>query len=80
LEKPFLNLLKMELSFEWKEEQKMAFEDLKDKLSFALILRFLEPFGVHTDANNFTISGVLMQDGHLIAFESKKLVGFNYNG
>jgi hypothetical protein len=40
----------------------------------------LEPFGVHIDANNFTVGGVLMQDGHMIAFESKKLVGFNYDG
>jgi hypothetical protein len=30
--KPLLDFLKKELSFEWKEEQQKAFEDLKEKL------------------------------------------------
>ena len=30
-------------------------------------------YEVHTYASNFAIGGVLMQDGHLIAFESQKL-------
>jgi hypothetical protein len=36
-------------------------------------LDFIKLFKVHTDATNFTIGGVLMQDGHPINFESKKL-------
>ena len=30
-------------------------------------------FEVHMDASEFAIEGVLMQDRHLIAFESRKL-------
>ncbi|KAJ0096037.1 hypothetical protein Patl1_15952 [Pistacia atlantica] len=31
------------------------------------------PFEVHTDAFDFAIGGVLMQEEHPIAFESRKL-------
>jgi hypothetical protein len=36
---------------------------------------FTKPFEIHIDAHNFVIEGVLMQYGHLIAFESNKLCG-----
>ena len=32
-----------------------------------------KPYEVHTDASDFAIGGVLMQDGHPIVFESRKL-------
>ncbi|XP_039044937.1 uncharacterized protein K02A2.6-like [Hibiscus syriacus] len=33
----------------------------------------MRPFEVHTDASDFAIGGVLMQEGHPIVFESRKL-------
>ncbi|KAL0374988.1 UNVERIFIED_CONTAM: Transposon Tf2-11 polyprotein [Sesamum radiatum] len=32
-----------------------------------------KPFMVESDASNFALGGVLMQNGHPVAFESKKL-------
>jgi hypothetical protein len=36
---------------------------------------FAKPFEMHMDASGFVIGGVLMQEGDLIAFKSKKLAG-----
>ncbi|XP_078434201.1 uncharacterized protein LOC144705415 [Wolffia australiana] len=35
--------------------------------------KFNKPYEVHTDASNFALGGVLMQDGHLVDYESRKL-------
>jgi hypothetical protein len=42
------------------------------------VLKYLEfdkKFEVHTDPSGFSIAGVLMQDGHPVAYESRKLTG-----
>jgi hypothetical protein len=36
-------------------------------------MNFMKPFKVHTNEYVFVIGGVFMQEGHPIAFESKKL-------
>lgn len=49
---------------------------LKKKLFTLHVLKFLDftkPFEVHTNAKGFAIGGMLMQEGHPFAFESKKL-------
>jgi hypothetical protein len=76
LAKSFIDLFKKEWSFEWKDKQQVAFDLLKEKLTFSMVLRFpnfSKPFEMHTNANRFAIGRVLMQEGHPIAFESKKL-------
>ncbi len=54
------------------------FEELKVRLSITFVLKFLvfsKPFNVHIKSSGFVVGGVLMQEGHPVAFESKKLVG-----
>ena len=77
--KPLLDLLKKSVSEIWDEHCYRAFEELKRRLTFAHVLKFPEfkkPFEVHTDASDFAIRGVLMQEGRPVAFEIKKLSDF----
>jgi hypothetical protein len=76
---PLSNLLKKELSQVWEECCYKAFEKLKNKLSLPTVLKFPEfdePFEVHFNASDFAIGRVLMQGARLIAYESKKLDGY----
>ena len=60
----------------WDEHCYRAFEELKRRLSSAPVLKFPEfkkSFEVHTNASDFAIGGVSMQEGRPVAFESKKL-------
>ncbi len=71
------NLLKKSFeTYEWEEACNEAFETLKSILVKAPELKlpnFDKDFEIHSDASDFAIGGVLMQDGRLVAFESKKL-------
>jgi hypothetical protein len=56
MEIPFIDFLKKEGSFEWKEKQQSVFDLLKRKLSSTLVLQFpnfTKPFEVHTNANRW---------------------------
>ncbi|KAI3470592.1 hypothetical protein Pfo_027255 [Paulownia fortunei] len=63
-------------TWEWSEKCQHAFDDLKATVSSEPILvlsDFDKLFELHTNASDFAIEGVLMQEGHPIAFESRKL-------
>ncbi|RVX00157.1 Retrovirus-related Pol polyprotein from transposon 297 [Vitis vinifera] len=63
-------------AWEWDERCQQAFEDLKKAVTEEPVLALpdhTKVFEVHTDASDFAIGGVLMQERHPIAFESRKL-------
>ena len=73
---PLTNLLKKNKTWEWDERCQQAFENLKKTVTEKPVLALpnhTKVFEVHMDASDFAIGGVLMQDRHLIAFESRKL-------
>ncbi|XP_012844529.1 PREDICTED: uncharacterized protein LOC105964566 [Erythranthe guttata] len=73
---PLTDLLKKNKTWEWPDSCQRAFEDLNAAVSQEPVLAlpdFRKSFELHTDASDFAIGGVLMQEGHPIAFESRKL-------
>uniref|UniRef100_A0A803LYG3 Reverse transcriptase/retrotransposon-derived protein RNase H-like domain-containing protein n=1 Tax=Chenopodium quinoa TaxID=63459 RepID=A0A803LYG3_CHEQI len=69
------DLPKKDRRWEWSEKQQKAFQKLKDSVVKELVLALPnpnKPFEVETDASDFALGGVLLQDGHPIAFESRK--------
>ena len=72
---PLSDLLKKSVAEIWDEY--CAFGELKRRLTSAPMLKlpeFKKQFEVHTDASDFVIGGVLMQEGRTVVFESKKLL------
>nr|GEV37778.1 hypothetical protein [Tanacetum cinerariifolium] len=63
-------------TFDWGEEQELAFQTLKDKLCNAPVLALpngLEEFLVYCDASRIGLGYVLMQRGKVITYASRQL-------
>jgi len=68
--------------FVWSSLQESAFRMLKQVMTQAPVLAIFDPsknVTVHTDASQFAIGAVLMQEGRVIAFESRKLSSAEIN-
>jgi len=74
---PLTNLLKKSTRiYKWDGACDEVFKTLKGILVKALVLKlpdFNKDFEIHSDASDFAIGKVLMQEGKPVAFESKKL-------
>ena len=64
------------ITFHWGEEQQQSFDKLTVVLDTAPILAIVDPqkpFVVEMDASGKAVGAVLIQDGHLVAYETNKL-------
>lgn len=74
---PLHNLTRKGVKFTWDFKERQAFHHLKERLSTqpVLILPDLrKPFVVQCDACGHSLGAVLMQDGHVVAYESRILL------
>jgi hypothetical protein len=63
-------------AFHWIEESQQAFNKMKEVMSTCPVLAlpdFSQSFVLECDASRVGIGAVLMQGGHPIVFESKKI-------
>lgn len=70
------DLLKKDKAWDWSRECQGAFADLKEAVMSDPVLALPDvskPFEVQIDASDFALGGVLLQEGHLVAYESRKL-------
>ena len=70
------SLQKKGIKFEWTSKCEESFQRLKNLLTNAPILKVADPekdFVVCTDACGEGLGGFLMQDNHVICYESRKL-------
>eukprot|EP00253_Pinus_taeda_P012349 PITA_12349 len=73
---PITSLQKKGRTFQWTPNCQKSFEQLKHLLTTAPILSIADPhtdYVVCTDASKEGLGGVLMQEGRVIAYESRKL-------
>jgi hypothetical protein len=81
---PLTNLTRKAYAWVWTGRCQDAFELFKQKLAEAPLLRTPDerlPYEAVTDASGLGLGAVLLQEGHLVAFESRKLnsAELNYN-
>eukprot|EP00253_Pinus_taeda_P010363 PITA_10363 len=73
---PITSLQKKGKLFQWTPDCQKSFEQLKHLLTTAPVLSIADPskdYVVCTDASKEGLGGVLMQEGRVIAYESRKL-------
>ena len=73
---PLTEMLKKDHVWEWLPNREEAFNKLKEAVTREPVLvlpDISKPFEVETDASDFALGGVLIQDGHPVAYESRKL-------
>ena len=73
---PLTELLKKGVVWAWNEKCAEAFQSLKEAMMEDPVLALPDvqkPFEVQTDASDYALGGVLVQEGHPVAYESRKL-------
>ena len=73
---PLRQLLAKNVVFTWEPQHQLAFEELKNMLLRAPVLKFFDPnkpVRLSVDSSQYGLGAVLLQEGHPIAYASRSL-------
>ena len=73
---PLSNLTSVNVPFKWKEQHQQAFDTMKKVIARDTILAFpdfTQPFHIYTDASDYQMGAVIVQNNRSIAFYLKSL-------
>ena len=73
---PMTRLTRKDQSFSWTDKCEESFQELKQRLTSALVLVILnvsKPFEVYCDASYLGLNCVLMQEKNVVAYDSRQL-------
>jgi hypothetical protein len=76
ISKPMTELLAKGSTFEWTPRRETSFQELKKRLTTALVLTMPDmekSFSIYCDTSGQGLGCVLMQDGHVVAYASRQL-------
>ncbi|WMV30124.1 hypothetical protein MTR67_023509, partial [Solanum verrucosum] len=79
---PLTALTQKKAKFIWSKKCEKSFQELKDRLTFALVLTLLEGtdgFVVYCDASRIGLGCMLIQNGKVIAYALRKLKIYEKN-
>jgi hypothetical protein len=76
ISKPMTKLLEKGKTFEWMPRREASFQELKKRLTTTSVLtmpNMEKSFSIYCDAYRQDLGCVLIQDGHVVAYASRKL-------
>ena len=68
---PLMRLTRKDISFQWTQDCESSFQELKDRLTSALVLTILtglEGYTAYTNASGTGLGAVLMQHGRVVSY------------
>ena len=79
---PLTRLTRKNAKFDWTKECERSFQELKQRLVFALVLTIPSSSGgfvIYSDASHKGLGCVLMQHGKVVAYASRQLKNYEQN-